>query len=284
MGVNSRISGKAEEDYLKRTSNAGSVDKNAATFVFATPRRWAGAERWAAEKRQMAQWRDVRVLWSQHMERWLDRAPWIAAGFCRDQLGRAVRGIESLGMIGDSYVAVADPTGELDPNFVIAGRTSVGADFVRWATVADAGQFLRVSASTEREVLDYLAATVRLLPPTERERLESRVFVVDDPETVVRLGNLRPDHVILARHGQAIPHAVMVARRWNCRMAIVGGRNDSLSPEAIPRVKHLKLEPMPKATIVDSLTRLGYSAEEAGDVCNKCDFDYARIRKSVFLD
>ena len=54
---------KADEDYEKRTkappvTARGPVVLSETAFVFVTPRRWAGKEKWAAERRGEKKWRD----------------------------------------------------------------------------------------------------------------------------------------------------------------------------------------------------------------------------------
>jgi excisionase family DNA binding protein len=62
LGVGAHPKAKADADYAKRSTDPAGVDPTECVFVFATPRRWSGAGKWASEKRAGETFKDVRVL------------------------------------------------------------------------------------------------------------------------------------------------------------------------------------------------------------------------------
>ena len=50
LGTNRDVRGKADEDYEKRTGDPGDLDPSRSAYVFVTPRRWRGKERWASAR------------------------------------------------------------------------------------------------------------------------------------------------------------------------------------------------------------------------------------------
>ena len=71
FGVDARPGQKATVEYDKRAAE-GHTD---CSFVFATPRRWPGAEKWAAERRSQEHFVDVRGIDADFLEGWLLEAP-----------------------------------------------------------------------------------------------------------------------------------------------------------------------------------------------------------------
>lgn len=71
LGVSEDVRTKATADYRNRTG-PGNAD---CIFLFATPRRWPGAQAWAAEHRAEGNFRDVRAIDAHQLEGWLDHAP-----------------------------------------------------------------------------------------------------------------------------------------------------------------------------------------------------------------
>jgi hypothetical protein len=95
LGTDRNPGTKAQADYDKRSKDSLGVDPAEAAFVFVTPRRWAGKERWAAERTRDGRWREVRAYDADDLEAWLELSPvvhaWISA-----ILGKASAAIQDL--------------------------------------------------------------------------------------------------------------------------------------------------------------------------------------------
>ena len=72
---------KANDDYEKRTADPLGLDKAAASFVFATSRRWNGKRQWVRERREEGKWRDVRAYDADDLAIWLDESPEVTRWF-----------------------------------------------------------------------------------------------------------------------------------------------------------------------------------------------------------
>lgn len=77
------ITSKANDDYEKRTADSLSLNKDTATFVFVTSRRWTGKKQWERNRREEGKWRDVRAYDADDLVMWLERAPEVAQWFAR---------------------------------------------------------------------------------------------------------------------------------------------------------------------------------------------------------
>lgn len=118
LGVGGRPKAKADEEYEKRRQ-ALAASAPDSSFIFVTPRRWAGAAAWADERRAEGAFSDVRVLDADDLEGWLQQAPavhqWIS-----EHLRRRPRDAETLERWWARFQARTDPP--LPAELFLAGR------------------------------------------------------------------------------------------------------------------------------------------------------------------
>ncbi|MBX9769958.1 MAG: hypothetical protein K2X29_01225, partial [Candidatus Obscuribacterales bacterium] len=74
FGVNEDPKSKAGKDFKKSVAALKSNERSGTTFVFVTPRRWAGKNTWATEQNVKGLWKDVRAYDSSDLEQWLDQS------------------------------------------------------------------------------------------------------------------------------------------------------------------------------------------------------------------
>lgn len=118
MGVNAGVKGKADSDYDTRTANPLTAIPADTTFVFVTPRRWAGKDQWTRQKKAQGVWKDVRVFDADDLEGWLSTAPGVSA-WLAPILGKPFAGIFSAETYWTSWAGVTRPP--LEPELVLAG-------------------------------------------------------------------------------------------------------------------------------------------------------------------
>ena len=79
-GVNKDIQSKANDDITKRAANPLGHVKSDSTFVFVTPREWAGADIWVAANQ--SGWKKLVVYTAVELEVWIEKCPavgmWLA--------------------------------------------------------------------------------------------------------------------------------------------------------------------------------------------------------------
>ena len=81
FSCNKEVTSKANDDYEKRTADPLGLDKAAASFVFATSRRWNGKRQWVRERREEGKWQDVRAYDADDLAIWLDESPEVTRWF-----------------------------------------------------------------------------------------------------------------------------------------------------------------------------------------------------------
>jgi addiction module HigA family antidote len=96
FGCNEDPKEKADHDFAAARIKAISPAERLETaFVFATPRRWDGKEKWRREKEALGDWKSVVVYDASDLEQWLEQS--IATqGWFAEQLGQAEIGADSL--------------------------------------------------------------------------------------------------------------------------------------------------------------------------------------------
>ena len=65
---------KAERDYRNRTAGTPAKERESTTFVFVTPRNWAGKDSWAKERKARNEWKEVRAFDASDLEQWLEQS------------------------------------------------------------------------------------------------------------------------------------------------------------------------------------------------------------------
>lgn len=115
FGVDGRPEQKATSDYNKRASNGPSSK----SFVFATPRRWAGGAAWAEERRKDGNFLDVKVVDADDLEGWLLTAP-AAHYWISEHLGLRPRDAVALDKWWERFSTATKPA--LPAELFLAGR------------------------------------------------------------------------------------------------------------------------------------------------------------------
>lgn len=155
MGTGGDPGRKAREDYCKRTEDPGGVDQAETAFVFVTPRRWAGKDRWVRSRAEEGPWREVRALDADDLEGWLE-SNYVVHVWVSEQLGRRPLEAESLDRWWSRWSAQTDPV--FPPALLLAGR-QVEAKKLREA-LAGPPKATGVQAASREEALAFAAAAL----------------------------------------------------------------------------------------------------------------------------
>ena len=147
---------KAQQDYRKRTDDPKGADPTKTTFVFVTPRRWAGKDEWAMSKRAEGEWRDVRVLDADDLEGWLRSRYRVHIRFS-EQLGLRSREVQSLEQWWKQWSGSTHPP--LPADLLVAGR---GRQVKKLRErLARTPSITGVRAASQGEALAFVAAALR---------------------------------------------------------------------------------------------------------------------------
>ena len=107
LSVDARPRAKAERDYQARLKMLSQAERADCTFVFVTPRNWAGKVEWERGKAAAEDWKAVRALDASDLEQWLEEttAPriWLA-----HELDLPTKGFETLDHFWERWAAASD--------------------------------------------------------------------------------------------------------------------------------------------------------------------------------
>ncbi len=109
FGVNRDIKAKADGDYAKSIEQHSAAERAATTFVFVTPRTWAGKAAWLKDRRAEKQWKEVLAFGASDLEQWLEQSIAAQAWFA-NETGAPSQGVLSLDGGWKQWAADCQPT------------------------------------------------------------------------------------------------------------------------------------------------------------------------------
>lgn len=213
LGVNKDVKAKATEEYEKRRDEADESSRRL-TFVFATPRRWAGAQAWADARSSEGVFADVRAMDADDIAGWLTSVPavhyWIS-----ERLGRQPKDAETLSTWWRRFAARTSPP--LAPELFLAGRDSEANAVHRFFESDD--RALTVRAPWSGDVLGFLAASSQAMTDRDLSILIVRtrdawdrlvtsapptLLIADMEDPPLEEAHNRGHRVILVAHGDRV--------------------------------------------------------------------------------
>jgi len=152
FGVEKSPKGKASDDYTKRAGQ-GPSDR---TFVFVTPRRWAGGAAWAEERRAEGRFNDVRVVDADDLEGWLQASP-AAHHWISEHLGLRPRDARTIESWWDNFKALTDPA--LPLALFLAGRLPQAEQLKQ--RLSGPAQLTVVQSEWDQDVIGFVHAAMQ---------------------------------------------------------------------------------------------------------------------------
>lgn len=170
FGTNKDIGAKATDDYRKRVKQD---DAASHVFVFATPRRWRGKEKWLEEYRSKGIFADVWALDADDLEAWLDVSP-VSHYWISEHLGKQPDEAQTLEQWWDSFHQATQP--ELPLSMFTAGREST-RDTLR-KLLAEAPRTITIQADWHDDCLAFIYASLAADAENQLDALDQSVIIV----------------------------------------------------------------------------------------------------------
>lgn len=182
FGCNADPKSKADGDYAKSVKAIPDAERAKMTFVFVTPRRWPGKDKWEAARRAEKHWKDVRVYDVSDLEQWIEQSvagqTWFAG-----ETDRFSNGARSLDACWRDWATVADPP--LSPELLAPAIEEAKLTLTSRLSKPPQEPIVVTADSTD-EALGFLSAA---LGPAGDKLAEyrDRVVVFDKPGVLPKL-------------------------------------------------------------------------------------------------
>jgi len=172
LGVNRDTKGKADDDYQKRSTNPLGVDPTETTFVFVTPRRWGGKDKWVREKNDEGTWAEVRAYDADDLEQWLELAPAVHAWLAQ-VVGKWSEDAQDIGSFWDEWIISTSPP--MNAQLHLTGREKEVEKIHEWLNRSPS--HLTIQADSQEEAIAFFAAVIHDLPEERRVEYLSRCII-----------------------------------------------------------------------------------------------------------
>jgi addiction module HigA family antidote len=183
FGTNEDPKAKAEKDHKKSVKATTPSERAAMEFVFVTPRRWDGKDKWADEKKAEGGWNEVRAYDSSDLEQWLEQSlpaqAWIA-----NETKVPAQEVRSLDKCWADWANVTTPPlpGTLFSSAIEEAKRKLGSRLAK----PPAGPIVVAADSTD-EALAFVAQCFGPDGGAELEPFRYRILVFDKAGVLPRL-------------------------------------------------------------------------------------------------
>ena len=253
LGTGARIREKANGDFKKRTKDPWGMTPSEATFVFATPRRWARKKTWCDEKQAQEEkgWKDVRVIDATNLADWLEEAPAVGLWFAKKIGVVPERDARSLEDFWSDWREATQPP--LGASLLTARRAEVVDRLSSWADGDPSPLVLR--AETRDEALAFVAAALAEPEGEFGHTVRSRGVVVSTQDAFRDLAQSRSPLFLLvdAREEAAWQSAV----KRGHHVLVAADQGDAATPGEVI------LDRVKREEAVSALVEMGLSEPRA---------------------
>ncbi len=169
---------KLDDDFDKRThAPPAPVQPAATTYVAVLARRFRDKASWAADRRALGKWLDVRMLDADDLAAWLTQAPAVARWFGA-RLDKPAYDVVDLDTFVARWCARTDPPLPIEL-LLAGGERERAAEQVRGWARTGRQQPLFVRGDTKEEAVVFSAAALALAPSPEDDLWRARTLVVE---------------------------------------------------------------------------------------------------------
>ena len=143
---------KADGDYAARVKAISANERSELNFVFVTPRKWNGKDKWERDKQTLGEWKSVRAYDASDLEQWLEQSIQ-AQGWLAEKLGSPSDGVHSLEGQWHVWRSVAVP--ELSMELFAPSVERYKGDLKSWIEATPSSPLI-VCGDSKLEALAFL--------------------------------------------------------------------------------------------------------------------------------
>ena len=263
-GVNKDIQTKANNDITKRAANPLGHIKSDSTFVFVTPREWAGADTWVLANQ--TGWKKLVVYTAVELEAWIEKCPavglWLAG-----KLNVLNAGGYQLPDVFWMQWASGDKH-TLPYQIVTAGR-SQAIDCVLKACFNPS--VLEIQALTQSEAVAFVLASIATC--SGADKLLAKTIVVTDKNTFDDLVSHYENLIIITTFRDNMSYALS---RNHTVICAVTPEDQVSTAEKLPRVE--------REGFVKAIEDCGFDSVQARKIATDTARDVNVLRRRMKID
>ena len=230
---------KAEADYGTRTAGVPATERKSITFVFVTPRNWAGKGSWANDKRARDEWKDVRAFDASDLEQWLEQSiP--AQTRMREFQGGTTQEVTTLGQVWREWAGATQP--ELPKELFAPAAERHQKQLEKWLKAPPASPFV-VTADSTLEALAFLSCALERLEETCPGAYE-RAVTIRSLEAFKTISKISSNFIAIVASSEV--ERALAGLQKDTHTIIVRGRN-TVTDDANIALDLLGHEPFRKA-------------------------------------
>lgn len=268
FGTNEDPKTKADSDFEKSVKALGKPECEGATFIFVTPRRWAGKAAWVAAKQARVIWKDVRAYDASDLEQWLEQSLPAQAWFANETHIPAQH-VRSLDKCWADWANTSSPplTGALFSSAIEATKRTLLSRLSK----PPEGPILVAADSTE-EALAFLAQLLGERGGEELASYRDRILVFDKTGVLPRLAAGRQTFIPVVFTRDVERELAPYAKSMHS--IVVYPRNANIEPAIV-------LEPANYDTFDKALKEMGKDRDEISRLANASGRSLTVLRRQL---
>lgn len=269
FGTNEDPRAKADGDFDKSVKALDKDERDGITFIFVTPRRWAGKAAWVKAKQTKGLWKEVRVYDASDLEQWLEQSLPGQAWFANETKIPAQH-VRSLDRCWDDWADVSNPplTGALFTSAIEATKRTMLSRLAK----PPVGPILIAADSTD-EALAFLSQLLSDRGGEELASYRDRVLVFDEPGVLPRLATGAQAFIPVVFTREVERELAPYASSMHC--VVIYPRNAAATEPDIT------LEPANYDTFNRALEAMGKDRDEVAQLANASGRSLTVLRRQL---
>ncbi|ODT23981.1 MAG: addiction module antitoxin [Hyphomicrobium sp. SCN 65-11] len=269
FGTNKGVKAKADGDFAKSSKGTPKAERTQTTFVFVTPRRWAGKSAWAAQAKSKGGWKDVRAYDAQDLEQWLEQSlagqAWLA-----NEIGHPSEGVRSLDQCWFDWAHVSDPPlpGKLFSSAIDAATRTMTARIESQAIEPTV-----ITADSVEEALAFLSQLFSESGGKKLAALRDQVLIFGLPGVLPRLAQTTQTFIAVISSREVEREFVPLAS--SIRTIVVYPRN------ATTAETHVVLEPIGSVLFRTTLEEQGFDQDRVARLSDESGRSLTVLRRRL---
>ncbi len=256
---------KATGDYKKRTKAVAEKDRKQSAFIFVTPMFWRKKykDAWIKGKKELGEWRDIRVIESVVFNHWLGQFPAVELILAK-KMGLIQNEITSAEILWSDLRMVGNPP-PLTPELFSSNREGA-CELLRRVFEGEVKQ-IEIKSHYASQIKEFVAAYIAAQSAESQRDIQGRCLIVSSLSDARSLLELEVPHVLILDFELGDEANTILAKAQNSpHSLIIRG-----APGGMPHPNGIQLASPSPSQVEQALLDAGYLASRAKDLSRVSD-------------